>query len=403
VVVIPTNKPIRAGPRGPRLQDGAREVQGRGQRDQGAHEPGQPILVGTTSVEKSDAIARSCEKKNIPHNVLNAKHHENEAYVVAQAGRKGAITVSTNMAGRGTDIVLGGNPEMLAKLRFKEQNRAPEAEPEAFEKLVEEPRSARGSARTRGRRGPPLGGLYMVGTERHESRRIDNQLRGRAGRQGDPGSSRFYLSLEDDLMRIFAGDRVKNLMERMGMPDDEPIEHPWVTKSVENAQKKVEERNFDIRKNLLEYDDVMNSAAQDVYELRQQLLLGRYFPEVVDEEGKPTGEKRQIKPLARIKESVVPDLGALLGMFAEDPIMPRDKDGKPRAIVRKDFKGVGKLVETGNLRREIYTRWGVKVDLDGSRGRGLWPSTTSSRSSSRRRSPSSASARSTSSTASSAR
>src|SRR6185369_12833316 len=144
------------------------------------------------------------------------------------------------------------------------------------------------------------GGLHIVGTERHESRRIDNQLRGRAGRQGDPGSSRFYLSLEDDLMRIFAGDRVKSLMERMGMPDDEPIEHPWVSKSIQDAQRKVEERNFDIRKNLLEYDDVMNAQRKTVYKIRQQLLLGIYTPEKVDDDGKATGKLREIKPLERI-------------------------------------------------------------------------------------------------------
>ena len=324
------------------------------------HEKGQPILVGTTSVEKSTAIARFLEKKKIKHAVLNAKHHENEAYVVAQAGKKGSITVSTNMAGRGTDILLGGNPEMVAKLRFKEQNRVPEAEPEAFDTLTEE---LRVEFKKEGDEVREIGGLYILGTERHESRRIDNQLRGRAGRQGDPGTSRFFLSLEDDLMRIFAGDRVKNLMERMGMPDDEPIEHPWVTKSVENAQKKVEERNFDIRKNLLEYDDVMNAQRKTVYELRQQLLAGRYYPDLVDEEGKALGEKRHIKPLARLQESVLPDLGALLGMFAEDPVMPRDKDGNSRTIVRDDFKSLNKLVETENLRREIYTRWGVKVEF----------------------------------------
>ena len=325
------------------------------------HEKGQPVLVGTTSVEKSAAIARFLEKKKIKHAVLNAKHHENEAYIVAQAGRKGAITVSTNMAGRGTDILLGGSPEMVAKLRFKEQNRVPEAEPEAFDTLVEELTK---EFKKEGDEVRELGGLYILGTERHESRRIDNQLRGRAGRQGDPGSSRFFLSLEDDLMRIFAGDRVKNLMERMGMPDDEPIEHPWVTKSVENAQKKVEERNFDIRKNLLEYDDVMNSQRKTVYELRQQLLAGRYYPDIVDEEGKPTGEKRPIKPLAKLRESILPDLGALLGMFAEDPVLPRDKEGNSRPITRGDFKTVGKLVETDNLQREIYTRWGVNFDFD---------------------------------------
>src|SRR6185503_19785067 len=168
-----------------------------------------------------------------------------------------------------------------------------------------------------------IGGLFILGTERHESRRIDNQLRGRSGRQGDPGSSRFYLSLEEDLMRIFAGDRVKNLMERMGMPDDEPIEHPWVTKSVENAQKKVEERNFDIRKNLLEYDDVMSAPRKTIYDMRQALLVGRYEPDVVDEEGKPTGDKRKIKSDPKVADILLPDVGYMLGMFCADPIMPR--------------------------------------------------------------------------------
>jgi preprotein translocase subunit SecA len=326
------------------------------------HELGQPILVGTTSVEKSGAIARILAKKGVKHNVLNAKHHENEATIVAQAGRKGAITVSTNMAGRGTDIVLGGNSEMMAKLKFKSQNRIPEAEPEEFEKLVDEIKI---ECTKEGDEVRELGGLYILGTERHESRRIDNQLRGRSGRQGDPGTSKFYLSLEDDLMRIFAGDRVKNLMERMGMPDDEPIEHPWVTKSVENAQKKVEERNFDIRKNLLEYDDVMSAQRKTIYDMRQALLVGRYEPEVVDEDGKPTGEKRKIKALDKVKEAALPDVGYILGNFASDPVMPHDKEGNARAITRKDFEGVPSLVEVETLQKEIYKPWGVKIDLEG--------------------------------------
>ncbi len=265
------------------------------------------------------------------------------------------------MAGRGTDIILGGNPEMIAKLRFKEQSRVPEAEPEAFEKLVEELTIEFKKEGDEVREAAASTSSAPSATSRAAS---TTSSAAAPGARATRARARFYLSLEDDLMRIFAGDRVKNLMERMGMPDDEPIEHPWVTKSVENAQKKVEERNFDIRKNLLEYDDVMNAQRKTVYELRQQLLVGRYEPDLVDEEGKATGEKRQIKPLARLEESVVPDLGALLGMFAEDPIMPRDKDGNPRAIVRDDFKGVGKLVETVNLRREIYTRWGVKLDVE---------------------------------------
>ena len=362
VVIIPTNKPV--------IREDMEDLVYKTEREKFTavvneilekHEAGQPILVGTTSVEKSGAIARILTKKGIKHNVLNAKHHENEAYVVAQAGRKGAITVSTNMAGRGTDIVLGGNPEMLAKLKFKEQNRGPEAAPEAVDALVEEVRK---ESTKEGDEVRALGGLFILGTERHESRRIDNQLRGRSGRQGDPGLSRFYLSLEDDLMRIFAGDRVKNLMERMGMPDDEPIEHPWVTKSVENAQKKVEERNFDIRKNLLEYDDVMSAQRKTIYDMRQALLVRRYEPEVLDEEGKPTGDKRTIKPLDPIKESVLPDVGYIVGMYAADPVMPRDKEGKPRDIKRKDLKGVEKLVELESFQKDLYQRWGVKIDVE---------------------------------------
>jgi preprotein translocase subunit SecA len=335
------------------------------------NEAGIPILVGTTSVEKSSALSKILSKKGVKHEVLNAKQHENEAYVVAQAGRKGAITVSTNMAGRGTDILLGGNPEMLAKLKFREDNRIPEAEPEEFEALVEQLRK---ECAAEGDEIRESGGLYIIGTERHESRRIDNQLRGRAGRQGDPGASKFYLSLEDDLMRIFAGDRVKSLMERMGMPDNEPIEHPWVTKSVENAQKKVEERNFDMRKNVLEYDDVMNAQRKTVYDLRQQLLAGRYSPEVLDEDGKATGDRRTIKASKEIVELVTPKVGAFIGMHCEDPILPHDEEGNAKTLTEKDFKKnkQNKLVELDELRRLFYsgdrsrrfTGWGIPYDFE---------------------------------------
>jgi preprotein translocase subunit SecA len=224
VVVIPTNQAM-VRERSPRyrLQDRAREVHGGDPGDLEQNELGRPVLVGTTSVEKSGAISRILEKKGVKHHVLNAKHHENEAFVVAQAGRKGAITVSTNMAGRGTDIMLGGNPEMLARLGAAENRERPWRRIPRVRRVGRQVREVR---QTEHDEVVELGGLHILGTERHESRRIDNQLRGRAGRQGDPGSSRFYLSLEDDLMRIFAGDRVKNLMDRMGMPDDEPIEHP---------------------------------------------------------------------------------------------------------------------------------------------------------------------------------
>ncbi len=318
------------------------------------HERGQPVLVGTTSVEKSNAIASILKKRAVPHAVLNAKQHEKEAYVVAQAGRKGAITVSTNMAGRGTDIILGGNSEMIAKLEFREQGRDPDVEIEEFQKLVEK-YETRGKAE--GEEVKKQGGLHIVGTERHESRRIDNQLRGRAGRQGDPGSSRFYLSLEDDLMRIFAGDRVKGLMEKMGMPDDEPIEHPWVTKSIGDAQGKVEARNFDIRKNLLEYDDVMSEQRKTVYKIRQQLLLGIYTPEKVDDEGKPTGKLREIKALERLEADVKDAIRDMVFHYG----MPLPTDGTP---VKKPetVEEVKELFSMESLRGDIYQFWGYRFD-----------------------------------------
>ena len=271
VMVIPTNKPIQ------RLdhQDVVYKTE-RGKFKNVIEElidcnkRGQPVLVGTTSVEKSEVLAKLLRKAGIKHNVLNAKHHTREADIVAQAGRKGALTISTNMAGRGTDIVLGGNPEMMAKVQHD-----PDKEPEKYEELL-----AKYRVQCAGEREEVLkaGGLHILGTERHEARRIDNQLRGRSGRQGDPGSSRFYLCLEDDLLRIFGSDRISGLMERLGMSDDEPIEHRFVTKAIGNAQKKVEGHNFDIRKHLLEYDDVMNQQRKTIYALRREALEGRYAP-----------------------------------------------------------------------------------------------------------------------------
>jgi len=250
---------------------------------------------------------------------------------------------------------------MIAKQRFREQSRIPDAEPAEFQQLVSDLEK---SCRAEGEEVKALGGLHIVGTERHESRRIDNQLRGRAGRQGDPGSSRFYLSLEDDLMRIFAGDKVKALMERMGMPDDEPIEHPWVTRSVENAQKKVEERNFDIRKHLLEYDDVMNAQRKTVYGVRQQLLAGRYETEEVDEDGRATGKKKAFKPKKDFADITRPLVLQLCGMFADPPVLPRDDSGKPRDATRDDFAKASKLVDLPQLQREVYQYWGVRVEIE---------------------------------------
>jgi preprotein translocase subunit SecA len=237
------------------------------------HEKGQPVLVGTVSIEKSERLAAMLKKKGVPHVVLNAKYHEREAEIVAQAGRLNAVTIATNMAGRGTDILLGGNPEYMARKAMAGQAlESPETMEAAYRKSVEEfrPRCAGEHDRVVG-----LGGLHILATERHEARRIDNQLRGRSGRQGDPGSSRFYLSLEDDLLRIFGSDRIKGMMLKLGMEEDVPIEHSMVTRSIERAQKQVEARNFDIRKHLLEYDDVMNMQRTEIDRLRRELLEGK--------------------------------------------------------------------------------------------------------------------------------
>ncbi|HZO52931.1 MAG TPA: preprotein translocase subunit SecA [Bryobacteraceae bacterium] len=233
---------------------------------------GQPILVGTVSVEKSEKLSRILTKIGVQHEVLNAKNHEREAFIVAQAGRKGMVTVSTNMAGRGTDILLGGNPEYMAKEYFRKQS----IDPETVSKQQWEPvfQKYKDQCAIEHEEVVRAGGLHILGTERHESRRIDNQLRGRAGRQGDPGSSRFYLSLEDDLMRIFGGERIQGLMLRLGMEEDVPIESGLITKRIAAAQKAVEAQNFAARKHLLEYDDVMNKQRKAVYGMRRSLLEG---------------------------------------------------------------------------------------------------------------------------------
>jgi len=234
------------------------------------YQQGQPVLVGTVSVENSELIARRLQRVGVPHNVLNAKYHEREAEIVAQAGRKGAITIATNMAGRGTDILLGGNPDFMAREFLKEDEVDPE---EATEDQWKEAFSrAKRIVESEHKEVVERGGLHILGTERHESRRIDNQLRGRSGRQGDPGSSRFFLSLEDDLMRIFAGDKVKALMQRLGMEKGVAIESKMVSKRIAAAQKSVEGRNFETRKHLLEYDDVMNKQRETIYGLRRQLM-----------------------------------------------------------------------------------------------------------------------------------
>jgi preprotein translocase subunit SecA len=291
VVVVPTNKPM--------IRDDMPDLVYKNEKGKfraviddiaDCHKRGQPVLVGTTSVEKSEVVASLLKKEQLRFDVLNAKQHEREAGIVAQAGRRGAITISTNMAGRGTDIILGGNAEYMAKEMMKAEGRA--SEPGQYEILLEQ---LKGQCDKEREDVLKAGGLKIIGTERHESRRIDNQLRGRAGRQGDPGASRFYLSLEDDLLRIFGADRISGLMERLGMEEDVPIESGLVTRSIENAQKKVEGHNFDSRKNLLEYDDVMNQQRKTIYSLRRQILKGEYAPTLSEAEIK-AGKEPPVPP-----------------------------------------------------------------------------------------------------------
>ncbi|MHB8255176.1 MAG: preprotein translocase subunit SecA, partial [Acidiferrobacter sp.] len=258
VIVIPTHRPAVRQDMGDQVYRSADEKHAAIVADiKEAYDRRQPVLVGTASIESSESLSDLLKKARIPHEVLNAKHHEREAHIIAQAGREGVVTIATNMAGRGTDIVLGGNPEVDLKAATTDAERA--AVSQEWQKRHDRVISA--------------GGLKVVGTERHESRRIDNQLRGRSGRQGDPGATRFYLSLDDNLMRIFGSDRVAGLMDKLGMEQGDAIEHPWVTRAIENAQRKVEAHNFDIRKQLLEYDDVANDQRKVIYDQRNKLLV----------------------------------------------------------------------------------------------------------------------------------
>jgi preprotein translocase subunit SecA len=268
VVVIPTNMPM--------IRIDHQDVVYASEREKfdavadeivALREKGQPVLVGTVSIEKSERLSNLLKSRKVPHVVLNAKFHEKEAEIVAQAGKSGSVTIATNMAGRGTDIVLGGNPEAFADHRRGETKSA-----EEFANLLGEVRAEASKDRLLVLE---AGGLHILGTERHESRRVDNQLRGRSGRQGDPGSSRFYLSLEDDLMRIFGSDRLQNVMRKLGMEEGVPIEHGMVSRAIERAQKQVEGRNFETRKHLLEYDDVMNRQREEIYGLRRDILQGK--------------------------------------------------------------------------------------------------------------------------------
>ncbi|MDI3481808.1 MAG: preprotein translocase subunit SecA [Tepidanaerobacteraceae bacterium] len=288
VVVIPTHKPmIRVDYPDVVYKTEKGKFEAVVNEIEKCHKRGQPVLVGTVSIEKSERLSAMLKKRGIPHEVLNAKYHEKEAEIVAKAGQRGAVTIATNMAGRGTDIVLG---EGVAE----------------------------------------LGGLHIIGTERHESRRIDNQLRGRSGRQGDPGSSRFYVSLEDDLMRLFGSDNIKGIMDRLGMEEDQPIEHPLITRAIENAQKKVEARNFDIRKHVLEYDDVMNTQREVIYSQRRKVL-----------------EKEDLK--ASIKQMIADVVDRLLDIYAGKEIHPEEWNIKGLAEYMADIFQIKDVIDSSNL------------------------------------------------------
>lgn len=267
VLVIPTNQPmIRVDNPDLIYKTEKGKFSAVVQEIEKLHKKGQPVLVGTISIEKSETLSSLLKKKGIQHCVLNAKYHEKEAEIISQAGRSNSVTIATNMAGRGTDIILGGNPAGIANELLKNSQ---DYSSEDWEKALEE---AEEKCRADKEKVLSSGGLFILGTERHEARRIDNQLRGRSGRQGDPGESRFYLSLEDDLMRIFGSDRISGLMGKLGMDEDIPIENRMVSRAIENAQKKVEEQNYDIRKHLIEYDDVMNKQRKEIYTFRKEIL-----------------------------------------------------------------------------------------------------------------------------------
>ncbi|MDG1437889.1 MAG: preprotein translocase subunit SecA, partial [Emcibacteraceae bacterium] len=267
----------------------------------------QPILVGTVSIEKSEYLADMLKKRKVPHKVLNAKFHEEEAFIVSQAGREGAVTIATNMAGRGTDIQLGGNLDMRIEREITEQDEAKRAK--YIEKLEAEIAAEKSKVKE-------LGGLFVLGTERHESRRIDNQLRGRSGRQGDPGYSKFYLSMEDDLMRIFGGERMDTWMQKLGFEEGESLTHPWLNRAVEKSQEKVETRNYDIRKNLLKFDNVMNDQRKAIYEQRREVMSAENLEVIISD----------------MRENLVEDL---LAIHIPDKSYPDDWDTKSMSLDAK--------------------------------------------------------------------
>ena len=374
VVTIPTNRPLIRTNHPDQVYKTAREkFNAVVEEIADLYQKGRPVLVGTISIEKSERVSELLKRRDIPHQVLNAKYHELEAMIVAQAGRYQGVTIATNMAGRGTDILLGGNPPFLVTQELKRRGIEPEqAEPALRSSLLEQ---LQRQVEEEHQKVVALGGLHVLGTERHESRRIDNQLRGRSGRQGDPGSSRFYLSLEDDLMRIFGSDRVATIMTKLGMQEGEVIEHGLVTKSIEIAQKRVELQNFEIRKQLLKYDDVMNKQREVIYAERRRVLEGRMLKERVlemldqlldDLQAAYAGEA--VPPdewdLKGLRDAVATSWGIDVGPLEEvkDREALRDRlSGQVRAAYEQKEQAVGpemmRQIEQTVLLQVIDTKW----------------------------------------------
>ncbi|MBO8153431.1 preprotein translocase subunit SecA [Thermovirga sp.] len=344
VVIIPTNRPmIRQDYPDVILRTKKEKFAAVADEIEETYKTGQPVLVGTTSIENSERLSKILKARKIPHRVLNAKYHEKEAYIVAQAGRLHAVTVATNMAGRGTDIILGGNPEFLAREEMEKAGLDLSEHKEEYEKILKEKIT---ECQKEHEKVVELGGLKVIGTERHESRRIDNQLRGRSGRQGDPGCSRFYLSLEDDLLRLFGSDRIDGLMQKLGMEEGESIEHGLISKAIESAQKKVEQYHFDIRRQLLMYDNVMNQQREAIYEERRNILIEEDLTEravqIIEDAVKsilsgvfPDGGEPQI-------EAVSIKLKGVFGPGVEKPLL-EVKD--PQELETVSEKIIGKLKE----------------------------------------------------------
>ncbi|MBV9294096.1 MAG: preprotein translocase subunit SecA [Acidobacteriaceae bacterium] len=361
VTVIPTNRPLIRlenadvvyRTEDEKFRNAAKEIKA-------LNEKGQPVLVGTISVEKSERLSGVLKRMGIRHEVLNAKNHEREAHIVAQAGRRGAVTVSTNMAGRGTDILLGGNPDVLLEERLKKLGKSPELLPPGELDLMKE--QIKRDIQAEHDDVVSLGGLHILGTERHESRRIDNQLRGRAGRQGDPGSSRFYLSLQDDLLRIFGGQRMQNLMLRLGMEEDVPIESKLITKRIAAAQKAVEAQHFASRKHVLEYDDVMNKQRQAIYSMRRQLLEGENQKERILEivtgiigsfidQFCPESSRYDEYDLVGLQTAVLNQFGAKLDLGELTGLSRRDVEQKITDFLQERYDEKERMIGQDNMRQ----------------------------------------------------